>query len=292
MVEFTAAEKAEPIRDWKGSEVSELDLFTTAGDGPDASHFGLTDDGAAYVVAGPFAKALGYRDAANATRLLDDAEAGTQIVSIRSANGIQQKREVSVIFEDGIWELIFRSTLPSAKSIKSRVKAILRELRETGVVDTRSEAPELPHDYESALVHLLDKVRENKALTARVAEQAPMVEQAKAHRAGVRSITRTEFAREIVGWAATEHGVKVLHEDVFAFLEHLRLFVRGERSDSGHATTDAIRRDLAETDKGTAKSGFNYATGKLTPKGQGYAWDRIARHIEANGTLVLPRRIA
>jgi anti-repressor protein len=112
--------------------VSELDLFATAGDALDVSHFGLTDVGTPYVIASVFAKALGYRDAANATRLLDADEKGTQIVSTPGGS-----QSVSVIYEDGMWELIFRSTLPSAKSLKSRVKAILRQLRETGVVDTR-----------------------------------------------------------------------------------------------------------------------------------------------------------
>jgi prophage antirepressor-like protein len=134
--------------------MSDLDLFASAGDGIDSSHFGLTVDGSAYVVAGPFAKALGYRDAANAARLLDEGEKGTQIVSTPGGD-----QRVSVIFEDGIWELIFRSTLPSAKSIKSRVKAILRQLRETGVVDTR-EKPftelELAERYVSALKRVAD----------------------------------------------------------------------------------------------------------------------------------------
>lgn len=121
--------------------MSELDLFT--GDGLDASHFGLTDEGVPYVFASHFAKALGYRDAEKATRLLDDSETGTQIVGIRSANGIVQRRELSVIYEDGIWELIFRSTLPSAKALKSKVKAILRELRETGSVSTGRPMTEL-----------------------------------------------------------------------------------------------------------------------------------------------------
>jgi hypothetical protein len=37
-----------------------------------------------------------------------------------------------VIYEDGLWGLIFRSTKPEAKAIKKRVKAILREIRATG----------------------------------------------------------------------------------------------------------------------------------------------------------------
>lgn len=129
--------------------MSELDLFTTAGDGLTREHFGLADNGTPYVIASKFAKALGYRDAANATRLLDEDEKGTQIVS--TPGGPQS---VSVIYEDGIWELIFRSTLPSAKSIKARVKAILRELRETGVVDTRQRPMtelEMARKYVAAL---------------------------------------------------------------------------------------------------------------------------------------------
>jgi prophage antirepressor-like protein len=89
--------------------------------------FGTTDTDVPYVVASDFGKALGYRDARDATRLLDDAEKGTQIV--RTPGGPQ---EMSVIYEDGIWELVFRSTLPGAKVLKSRVKEILREIRKTG----------------------------------------------------------------------------------------------------------------------------------------------------------------
>ncbi|MGW2258985.1 hypothetical protein ACWCXE_14265 [Streptomyces sp. NPDC001780] len=57
---------------------------------------------------------------------------GTDIRFGLTADGREQNREMRVIFEDGLWELIFRSTLPGAKAIKSRVKAILREIRETG----------------------------------------------------------------------------------------------------------------------------------------------------------------
>lgn len=117
---------------------NDLDLFAHAGDGLAPEHFGIDEHGRAYVMASVFAKAMGYRDAGNALRILDDAEKGTQIVSTPGGD-----QRASVIFEDGIWELIFRSTLPSAMSIKSRVKSILRQLRETGVVDTRPPMTEL-----------------------------------------------------------------------------------------------------------------------------------------------------
>jgi anti-repressor protein len=112
--------------------MSEIDLFASAGDGLDPSHFGIADDGRAYVVAGPFAKAMGYAQTKNA---LDQLAAEEKGFAVAETPGGSQR--VAVIYEDGIWELIFRSTLPSAKTLKSRVKVILRQLRETGLVDTR-----------------------------------------------------------------------------------------------------------------------------------------------------------
>jgi hypothetical protein len=85
--------------------------------------------------------------------------------------------------------------------------------------------------------------------------------------------------------------MRIPQRHVFAFLGDLGLFIKPGRSDCGQATQDAILRGLADNSKGTSGGGFNYATGKLTPKGQGYAWDRIERYLEANGTLELPRRI-
>jgi prophage antirepressor-like protein len=103
--------------------------------------FGVTEAGIPFVVAADFARAMGYRQASDATRLLDQDEAGQQIVLSRSANGTEQRREMNVIYEDGIWELIFRSSLPGAKAIKSRVKAILREIRETGRYEVQLDDP-------------------------------------------------------------------------------------------------------------------------------------------------------
>jgi len=89
--------------------------------------FGVTEDGTAYSIATDYAKAMGYRDAEKATRLLESDEKGTQIVG--TPGGPQR---MAVIYEDGMWELIFRSSLPGAKAIKKRVKAILQEIRRTG----------------------------------------------------------------------------------------------------------------------------------------------------------------
>lgn len=97
--------------------------------------FGTTEDDRIFVVASDMATAMGYRDAANATRTLDTEEKGTHLVSTLGGD-----QRVSVIYEDGIWELIFRSTLPGAKIIKRRVKEILREIRRTGRYEAAQDA--------------------------------------------------------------------------------------------------------------------------------------------------------
>lgn len=95
--------------------------------GDTSMRFGLTAEGVPYVVASDFAKALGYRDARDAIRLLGEDEKGTQIV--RTPGGDQQ---VSVIYEHGMWEMVFRSSKAAAKALKSRVKEILTEIRVNG----------------------------------------------------------------------------------------------------------------------------------------------------------------
>lgn len=138
-----------------GNTQGALQLFNISGAD---IRFGTTEDGTPFAVASDFAKAMGYAKTQNATDILDDEEKGH--APIVTPGGRQQ---LAVIYEDGLWELIFRSTLPGAKAIKARVKAILREIRETGRYEASTGAPQ---DYEEALVHLLDKVRENKALEA------------------------------------------------------------------------------------------------------------------------------
>lgn len=124
--------------------------------------FGTTDEGTPFVVGADFARALDYRDADKAARLLDEDERGTQ--TVRTPGGPQR---MTVIYEDGIWELIFRSTKPEAKALKKRVKEILTEIRRTG-----SYSP-VPMTYAEALRAHADEVERREALEARQAIDAP-----------------------------------------------------------------------------------------------------------------------
>ncbi|UXE04517.1 antirepressor [Mycobacterium phage Aubs] len=131
---------------------------------------------------------------------------------------------------------------------------------------------------------------EKKMLAAAIERDAPLVAKAEAHTGSDSDVHRQEFAREVQAWG-TKQGIDIKQADVLRFLGHIGLFIRGERSDTGHATADAQRRGLAFTHKDVARNGYAYAVGKLTPSGQDYAWKRITKYVEANGSLELPREL-
>lgn len=61
----------------------------------------INKDGEAWFIASEIAAMFGYRDSHNLTRILDDDEADTHNMSIRSENGIKQSRTVTIINESG-----------------------------------------------------------------------------------------------------------------------------------------------------------------------------------------------
>ncbi|UEM46014.1 antirepressor [Mycobacterium phage JalFarm20] len=131
---------------------------------------------------------------------------------------------------------------------------------------------------------------EKKMLAAAIERDAPLVAKAEAHTGSDSDVHRQEFAREVQAWG-TKQGIDIKQADVLRFLGHIGLFIRGERSDTGHATADALKRGLAFTHKDVARNGYAYAVGKLTPSGQDYAWKRITKYVGDHGSLELPREL-
>lgn len=86
-----------------------------------------------WFVAGDVAKVLGYRDALTMTRTLDEDEADTHIMRIRSANGVMQDREVIIISESGLYHAIFKSRRPDAALFRKWVTSeVLPAIRRNG----------------------------------------------------------------------------------------------------------------------------------------------------------------
>lgn len=79
-------------------------------------------DGEPWFIAKDVADVLGYREAKDMTRNLDDDEADTHIVPIRSNTGIEQRREVSIINESGLYTAILKSRRKEELLAKRRIE--------------------------------------------------------------------------------------------------------------------------------------------------------------------------
>ncbi|MBU2740054.1 BRO-N domain-containing protein [Acidithiobacillus concretivorus] len=103
-------------------------------------------DGQVWFVASDIAKALGYRDAINMTRVLDDDEADTHIMSTRSENGTIQSREVTIISESGLFHALLKSRKREAKPFRRWItQEVLPEIRRTGGYSSSvSPSPAVP----------------------------------------------------------------------------------------------------------------------------------------------------
>lgn len=110
----------------------------------------VTKGGEPWFVAKDVADVLGYRDAEKMTRNLDDDETDTQIVGIRSANGVHQNREVAVINESGLYTAILKSRRKEAMRFKKWVThEVLPSIRKHGGYSVGQEA--LPEELVASL---------------------------------------------------------------------------------------------------------------------------------------------
>ena len=99
-------------------------------------------------VAADVAKVLGYRNAPDMVRNLDEDEKGTHIV--RTLGGDQ---EMNVISEGGLYVAIFKSRRPEAIKFRKWVTGtVLPELRRTGryTLHEQDPPPTLPHEAQAA----------------------------------------------------------------------------------------------------------------------------------------------
>lgn len=86
-----------------------------------------------WFVAGDVAQVLGYADAKQMTRWLDEDEAALHNVQSRSENGTLQSREVTIISESGLYNAVLKSRRPEAKPFRRWVtEEVLPSIRKTG----------------------------------------------------------------------------------------------------------------------------------------------------------------
>lgn len=86
--------------------------------------WGTEPDGTPWAVAADVARSFDYASAQKALQVIDADEKGS--TDVVTPSGVQR---MGIIYEDGLWELVFRSSKPEAKALKKRIKEILHQLR-------------------------------------------------------------------------------------------------------------------------------------------------------------------
>lgn len=91
-------------------------------------------DGKPWFVAADVCRVLDLSNPSKACADLDDDEAALTSSYSRSSNGTEQKRDMLIISESGLYNLIFRSRKPEAKKFRKWVTAeVLPSIRKTGM---------------------------------------------------------------------------------------------------------------------------------------------------------------
>lgn len=119
-----------------------------------------------YFVGKDVAEILGYERADNAIRNhVDDEDKLTHQIS---ASG--QNRNMTIINESGLYSLILKSKLPSAKKFKRWVTSeVLPQIRKTGSYTN------VPHSFAEALRLAADLEEKNQLLEQQIAEYEPKI---------------------------------------------------------------------------------------------------------------------
>lgn len=232
--------------------------------------FGRDERGRPYAVAADVAKSFDYATAKDALRLLDEDEKGRQILP--TPGGPQ---EMLVVFKDGIWELIFRSSKPEAKAIKKRVKAILDEIEKTGrfQVEQIGDTLDALEAQAQRTMAAIAIAKEERALRleaqAQVVELAPDAARARQ--------TMDAHGMALVGTVAKRFGIK--ERALRDFMHADGLLIRGgSRHNEPHA--DHVKKGYFAVKTTTIEPDPDgppivKSTTYVTPKGEALVWKRL-----------------
>lgn len=158
-------------------------------------------------VASDIALMINHQNTSELVKLVDEDEKLTSTI-LRSG----QNREVWMLTESGLYEVLMQSRKPIAKQFKKGVKAILKEIRTTGgyIATTQEDTPELImaralqvaqqtiNKHQQQLAQANERIA---LLTNEVKQSAPKVKSYDEYISSDGTFTTTQIAKEY-GWGA------------------------------------------------------------------------------------------
>lgn len=119
---------------------------------------------------------------------------------------------------------------------------------------------------------------------------APKAAQADHHRAASGLMTVGDLANKLKAWAKDECGARVLHQEVWDFCRETGLLMKSTNTlRKNRVTSFALEHDyMREKDSEHTDGDGNVYTNhtpRVTPRGEGWIWDRATTRIADTGTL-------
>lgn len=223
----------------------------------------LMRDGEPWFVAKDVSGILGYRDAANLTRRLDDDEKDTRKTSTPSG-----KQEMTIINESGLYNAVLGSTKPNAREFRKWVTGeVLPSIRKTGgyLIARKDESPE--EIMARALLVAKETIDRQKR---KIEQDRPKVQFADAVTASDTCITVGELAKLI----SQSTGYKTGRDRLFDWLRKAGWLI-SYGSSRNMPSQRGMERGFFMIHARTGQSGNGnppviFKTTKVTGKGQQY----------------------
>lgn len=230
-------------------------------------------DDVPWFVASDVAKILGYRDAANMARRLDQEDRGTRPVSTPSGD-----QEMTVISEPGLYDAVLGSKVPGARQFKRWViREVLPAIRKHGGYLTPAAVEEALADPDT-IIRLATTLKEERAARAELEAareaDAPKVLFANAVSTSDSTILVGDLAKILRG-----NGVDIGATRLFALLRETGYLIARKGSDWNSPTQKAMDLGLFRIKETAVTHSDGHVTVNKTPKvtgkGQTYFVDRF-----------------
>jgi anti-repressor protein len=254
------------------------------------------------------ARALGMRDAYRLVDTLPDDEKGYTLSCTPGGD-----QEIWHVTEPGLYRAIGQRQAARIKNeeVKKQVVRfqrwfyhdVLPSIRKTGSYTLPGAQVAIPSHPETLRKWAAEiEAREAAEMRAAIeragreaaeeenAIMAPKAAQADHHRAADGHMTVGDLANKLKAWAKDECNVRVYHDDVWEFCRELGLLmkskdtVRKNRVKAFALENGYMREKDSEHTGKDGKVHTNH-TPRITPKGEGYIWDRATTRIANSGTL-------
>ena len=191
-----------------------------------------------------------------------------------------QNREVTLLTEDGVYEVLMQSRKPIARQFKKQVKEILRTIRKHGVYATSERLEEMLNDPD-AMITVLTTLKEErekaKLLQTKIEEDKPKVLFADAVSASKTTILVGELAKLL-----KQNGVELGQNRLFEWLRENGYLIKRKGTDYNMPTQRSMEMGLFTVKETAVTHSDGHVaiskTAKVVGKGQQYFINKFLNH--------------